>query len=486
MSINPKTKEDFIESMKSFIADYNSKNGTNIDIRDGTVFKDLIIDSPSVEFEKVYNDITYASKLSSLEYSNEIEDSDLDLIGLNYGLTRLGSSISTVDVTFITTFTEDAPPTNNIIINTGVQVKVPSSVGSPEIQFKTIESKQIDSSRPDDYLYTDFDGTIRYAVTVKCECLTPGSVGNVQTGAIKEIITPIAGIGKVTNPSPGIGGRDVESNSDFAKRIKGKLSGNSIGTDSGIKTLLYTDERVKDINIIRAGDSDAIRNIYGGEVDVIVLKEDRQTYSFQIEYIDPDKKIYFPIKPYIDSPDEVTVTGTQLGNPQHNFSVNIYKDKGIYKDSIKDSSYLTFNSNDLPDLNSIVTITYPYDKLIVDLQAIIDQKENHIIGSDILIRKAYKKNVLLTCEVEIYSGYDKNKVSDNISDSLSSYIQNLSLGQRVDYSDLINELSKIDGVDSITIVGQTFPIYTKKNEYIVLKSLAVNIGTEFSKTYTYA
>jgi len=399
MSINPKTKEDFIESMKSFIADYNSKNGTNIDIRDGTVFKDLIIDSPSVEFEKVYNDITYASKLSSLEYSDEIEDSDLDLIGLNYGLTRLGSSISTVDVTFITTFTEDSPPTNNIIINTGVQVKVPSSVGSPEIQFKTVESKQIEVSHLNDYLYTDFDGTKRYAITLKCECLTPGSIGNVQTGAIKEIITPIAGIGKVINPSPGIGGRDIESNSDFAKRIKEKLSGNSIGTDSGIKTLLYTDERVKDINIIRAGDSDAIRNIYGGEVDVVVLKEDRQMHSFQIEYTgDPNKKIYFPIKPYIDSPSDVTVTGTQSGN-SHNFSVNIYKDKSIYKDSVKDSSYLIFNSNDLPDLNSIVTITYPYDKLIVDLQAIIDKKENHIIGSDILIRKAYKKNISLVCNV---------------------------------------------------------------------------------------
>jgi len=485
MAIDPKTKDDFIESMKNFITEYNSKNGTNIDIRDGTVFKDLIIDSPSVEFENIYSDITYASKLSSLEYSNEIENSDLDLIGLNYGLTRLGSSISTVDVTFITTSTQDAPPDTNIIINTGVQVKVPSSVGSPEIQFKTIESKQIDVSHLNDYLYTDFDGTKRYAVTVKCSCLTPGSVGNVQTGAIKEIITPITGIGKVTNPSPGIGGRDVESNSDFANRIKEKLSGNSIGTDSGIKALLYTDERVKDINIIRAGDSDAIRNIYGGEVDVIVLKEDRQTYTFQVVYTGPDQKIYFPIKPYIDSPNDVTVIGVK-GGSQYTFPVNITKDVGVYKDSIKDSSYLTFKSTDLPDSGSVVSISYPYDKLIVDLQAIIDQNENHIIGSDILIRKAYKKNISLSCALEVYSGYDRNTISDEVNNSLSLYIQNLSLGQKIDYSDLITEISKIDGVDSVTITGQSFPIYTRKNEYIVLTQLTVNIGTDFTKTYSYA
>jgi uncharacterized phage protein gp47/JayE len=56
-------------------------------------------------------------------------------------------------------------------------------------------------------------------VLVPCICTQPGIIGNIPSGEIIGLVTPIAGISFVTNDQPGGGGNDAESDLEIKERL---------------------------------------------------------------------------------------------------------------------------------------------------------------------------------------------------------------------------------------------------------------------------
>lgn len=72
-----------------------------------------------------------------------------------------------------------------------------------------------------------------------------GLAGNVGADLITELVTPVAGIASVTNPSPLVNGRDVETDDERRVRFQGYISSLARGTKAaiayGAKTVTLTD-----------------------------------------------------------------------------------------------------------------------------------------------------------------------------------------------------------------------------------------------------
>lgn len=456
MALTIKSATDFITAMVKYITDYNAAANRNIDTRIGTVFKDIVVDAPAQGFETAYTDISYTSKLPSLNYADEISETDLDAIAANYGLTRKSSTAAYGYITFITTATTENPPIDNIIINAGTQPRMPASTTAPEVQYQTTETVTIEATAEwlsaHKYLHTD--GLTHYAIDSAIQAVTLGSVGNTGYGTITQIVGSVTGISAAKNLASTIGGSDIESNVDFANRIKQKLAGNNIGTEAGIKSLVYDDARVQDAVIVAPGDPDLLRNQYGGSIDIYVIGSDMQTYVDHVYYTGASLSLPLSRAPVSGV---TTVTAYVTGEGNHTFSAvddyDFVKDTSVLADSVKETSMVVFKNTApfIPDADQNVIITLTFDKLIEDLQLQFDSPENHLVGSDILVRKAYELAVEMTLHLLFFSGYQPQIVTENVRAAISEYVNGLKLGVALNPSDIIGIAEGIAGVDGVEL-----------------------------------
>lgn len=82
-------------------------------------------------------------------------------------------------------------------------------------------------------------------VDVLVSAQASGLAGNVGADLITELVTPVAGVASVTNPSPFVNGRDVETDDERRVRFQGYISSLARGTKAaiayGAKTVTLTD-----------------------------------------------------------------------------------------------------------------------------------------------------------------------------------------------------------------------------------------------------
>lgn len=88
-------------------------------------------------------------------------------------------------------------------------VPVPSSGGSPAIEYETTESAVIGE-----------DGTI----AVSIQAVEPGISGNISAGTVSLMVSPIKGITGITNPAPITGGTAVEDDDTLRDRLLATIS----------------------------------------------------------------------------------------------------------------------------------------------------------------------------------------------------------------------------------------------------------------------
>jgi len=476
MAITPKTIDDFISDLIQFVENYNTANGTNYDIRQGTVLKDTLIDAPSTKFAAVNNDIAIASKIQSLNYASEISEDDLNDYGSNFSEERRGATFSTGLEDFIA----ETAPSTNITINSGSLISVPATINFPAIQFQTVETVVMDVSDLTPYEFIE-NGVTKYKISARIRAVVAGSSGNAGVDTITSLDQAIPGITEVRNPLATTSGTDIESNIDFAIRIKSKLVGNNKGTPDGIINLILEDSRVEDVDVVGPNDIEMRRNEFGGSVDVYILGSDLTSvvnsviYTTFLGYIRLTKTPIVSVaqvKGIVDGVEHIfTLSG---GTPEA-----IYvKDPGLLNDSIYEDSRITFPTATKPDNGTNVNVTLSYDKLIEDLQIEINKSSNSIIASDLVIRRSIQVTVDVYAQLSIFSGFSAATVADNVKTEVSDFIDSKKLGESINVSDLIAIIEAVDGVDSILV--STFQpssdIEIFKNEVAQTGTISIRIG----------
>lgn len=152
-------------------------------------FSQDIIGSVAYELANIYD--TELDNIADKVFVETATGEDLDKVGADYGIARRQSSASIVYL--------EIEGNENAIVNQNIKATYNNLV------FTVQEYKVIGSSGK---------------VTVKAQCETSGTIGNVPANSITEFITTYSGLTSVNNPQAAYNGFDVESDEDYRARIK--------------------------------------------------------------------------------------------------------------------------------------------------------------------------------------------------------------------------------------------------------------------------
>ena len=273
----------------------------NLDIKPGSVARDLVIDAPSSQIALIYDEL---SKVSSQQSLRLVVGSDLDKLAKNFGLTRQ-PAVAANGVSLLTF----ASIQGTININAGDLVTASNGFSFSILNGVSITAAQSNFYRSVATTYANnlqFVGiTDQYAVQVTVQATTAGSAGNIAQYSL--ISTNIPGVSNVTNTSAFTGGSDQEDDATFRNRILAVFSGSSVGTALGYKNTALATTGVNDAYVIGPGDplmtrdgtvttTDAQGNITivsegtGGKVNIAILGTNLVQYTDSYIYHDKSNK----------------------------------------------------------------------------------------------------------------------------------------------------------------------------------------------------
>ncbi|KKN72146.1 hypothetical protein LCGC14_0413580 [marine sediment metagenome] len=264
------------------LIDYYRSTAALLDTKPGTVTRDVIIDGPSSQLARLYEELAGVANLQSLSLT---VGADLDRLSQNFGAVRQRGAKASGPVLF--TFNNlDA----DIPINKGDIVRAKNGQTFVVLNSFTISTILETTFRATAARFRsdlDFVGiTDAFVAEILVEATSSGIQGNISKYSITS--TAIAAINNVTNASPFGGGRDTEDDSTFRNRVLAIFSGANTGTALGYKNAALSDPSVIDAIVIEPGDdlmtrdgtqvsvsSDGTRTITstgtGGKVDVLIF-----------------------------------------------------------------------------------------------------------------------------------------------------------------------------------------------------------------------
>lgn len=214
------TQEDIIQRI-------NERLTIDANLLEGGFSQD-IIGSVAYELANIYD--TEINNITNKVFVETATGADLDKVGADYGVTRRQSSASIVylEITGVqgATVNQNVKATYNNLVFTVQEYKVIGSSGS---------------------------------VTVKAQCDTTGSIGNVAANTITEFVGTYSGLTSVNNPLAAYDGFDTETDNDYRARIKLYLAEDAVNCNeaqyklwalevTGVKTAV-----IKDASTMGAG-----------------------------------------------------------------------------------------------------------------------------------------------------------------------------------------------------------------------------------------
>lgn len=228
--------------------DYYRTSVPNLTTNPGSVARDVLIDGPSTQISRIYEELASIRSAQSIRLALGI---DLDRLAQNFGANRRrGSTASgTILVTFSDIEADIIISKGDVVTaNNGATFTVTNAVTISAVEsnvYRAVASK----FRSD----LDFVGiTDEFAAQVSVESTATGPLGNISKYAVTSIST--SGASNVTNAVPFSGGSASEDDTAFKNRVLGIFAGANTGTEAGYRETARTDPAVLDVIVIKPGD----------------------------------------------------------------------------------------------------------------------------------------------------------------------------------------------------------------------------------------
>jgi hypothetical protein len=290
----------------------------NIDVKPGSVTRDVFIDPFSSEAERIRFIVDFLHKAQAFSSLLEIDDpgntgfsipvsqssyktalkyaffltgdadvqtvinNAFDHLAARRGVTRLSGKRARGEITAYTT----TRPTTTRVIPIGTVV-----LGGA-VNFRTTSAGQI-STGGAGVSYSPSTG--RYSTRVFVQADAPGTAGNIGPGAVQGFQNGPSGV-LATNESFMFGGTNTETNRELATRADGVLSSVDSGTYRGYTQTATSVPGVSQVNVVDAGHALMLRDIdpatgqhLGGMVDIwlkgtnLATVTDVFAFSFEIK-----------------------------------------------------------------------------------------------------------------------------------------------------------------------------------------------------------
>jgi len=292
-----RTASDVTISMITKVLDRYPK----IDVKPGTMTRDIHIDPHASEFGFLYTYVDFLSRSSSFITLLEIDDPNntgtsiavsqstykqqlkaawqftsdsetqavidfaFDKLANNFMVFRNAALASVGTVVFYT----QVKPLATITIPQGTIVSTTSTSAKPAINFQTLTQAQMLIGSINQYFN---EATQRYEINVSVQAVTTGEITNVGSNTINNsTFTQL----QVTNVRPTEGGTDIESNRSLASRAMLAFTGLDVGTRDGYLRTAIETQYVDDVLVVDAGhvlmqrDYDSVRKQHAfGKVDI--------------------------------------------------------------------------------------------------------------------------------------------------------------------------------------------------------------------------
>lgn len=254
----------------------------NLDTKPGTVSRDLFVDLPADQLERLYRLI---SVVSGKQSPDSAVGTDLERLASNYGLSKKIGSPSIGVVIFTTnSITTDIPIPNGSLVTakSGVTFKV---VGNYFFSVSDKGRHAATASRIKKALQLAGISN-KYAIEIPVQATRPGTAGNVSSFQVTghHLDSDI----KVINLASISGGSNGESDLQLRTRVSSIFSGANTGTALGYKSAILAVNGVSDALIVQPGSSlmlrdgteiieinDGTKRILssgtGGKVDIYIL-----------------------------------------------------------------------------------------------------------------------------------------------------------------------------------------------------------------------
>ena len=454
-----KTSDELIQQALNYITAWRPDVDTSV----GTLIKDIVIDVPATVLGTVYQDLQQIQKASSVNYVNELTDNQVEDLAANYNLTRKQGSYATGIITFI----RYSAPTTTITVGAsdgtgGVSVSTLKDDNGVSYSFTTVETKQFTIANADS-LYNASRNRWELNITIQADQV--GSDFNVAANAIK-MFSGINGIDDIINYNACVGGLDIETNEQLGERIIDAAKARLLGTIPGYETLVNSFEQIVDSTVVDTSMSGYIRNTYGNEVDIVIIGQQVEAYTDTINNFNPltDEQYVLNNQPVI-SVNSITgiFNGEQYTFEEGTDYLFVKDTTSDYMESAKALDKIVWqNGGNKPDNGTSYTINYSANQLISTIQATLDNKENHLVGSDVLVREGEVIYIKMELDVLTYSGINPVSSETQIKNVIQEYVNNLKLGEKIEQSDIVYEIrSQLnDIVDNISL---PFTILDKKD-----------------------
>lgn len=219
-----------------------------LDTKPGTVSRDLLIDGPSTQLSRLYDELSRVATVQSLRLAI---GSDLDKLASNFGATRKRGSKSSGPI-ILTFATLDA----DVAINKGDTVSAKNGASfiiSNGAVVSSVYSNAYRAIASQNRADLDLLGiTDQFAIQVSVEATSTGTQGNISKFSIST--TEIAGVSNVSNISAFGGGSAAEDDASFRSRVLAIFSGSNTGTELGYKNAVLEDPSALDAVVIVPGD----------------------------------------------------------------------------------------------------------------------------------------------------------------------------------------------------------------------------------------
>lgn len=226
----------------------------NLDTKPGTVSRDLFVDLPADQIEKLYRVISFVYDKQSPETAS---GSDLDRYGSNFGIARTQGSVSGGTVIFTTNSLLD-----DISIPSGSLVFAKNGVS-----FAVVGNYTMQSSAKSKYasIANRLKRSLQiaglndpYAIEVAVQATRAGAAGNVSS--LQILTHNIQSDLKVVNLNSMSGGTNQEPDNIFRTRIASVFSGANTGTALGYRNAAISVPGVIDALVVEPGNSLMLRD----------------------------------------------------------------------------------------------------------------------------------------------------------------------------------------------------------------------------------
>jgi len=466
----------------------------------GQVLRDVVVNANASEFERLYDQVETVRIAQSISNANLMTTNQMNNLVANFGIKRKPASKAIGTVTFST----PTVPPGVVRIPEGTKLGTSTASTTSEITFITTFEVRFDPAL-EGLLYNPDSGNYELQVDVIAE--DPGEDGNVGPFTINNTQNSNLPF-SVSNNNGTAGGSDQESNNDLAVRALNILLGSNVGTSTGYLGTVSGQDNVLGALIVGPGDPLMTRDGgQGGKVDAWMITSDAgikelgpsnnpnltiQNWNWNDQFT-KSFTFNFPEKP-VSTSAPITVRGTR-GPDGEIIDVLLYESRdpaptGVsYMDpsgtgyhytvsladdletahSVRADDKIIWSPNEMEYLRTFnasgtaftgntldVSVTYSVDQTVVDVQSVLDAADQHIITADVLAKEAQKILIDVTMDVELEDSFKETTTTEqqtiaNVEDAIISEINNTTLGNKIEASDLVQAAHNVEGVDNVIL-----------------------------------